>query len=102
MRSTTFVAAAIFFALPIVAFGQSDKPNAESSKPTIEDAQKLVDTISADKEKLKVYCEVGKLDQQLDQAEEKGDPTAYEDLVAKRDSLEATWARLHTSHRRTG
>jgi hypothetical protein len=88
MRLKIFVAAAFFVALPIVAFAQSDKPNAQSLRPTIEDAQKLVDTISGDKEKLKVYCEIGKLDEQLDQADEKGDPTAFEDLVAKRDSLE--------------
>ncbi len=88
MMPKIFVAAALFVALPIVAFAQSDKPNAQSSKPTIEDVQKLVDTIGGDKEKLKVYCEVGKLDEQLDQAEEKGDATAFEALVAKRDSLE--------------
>jgi hypothetical protein len=47
------VAAALFVAVPIVAFAQS--------KPTIEDAQKLVETIGGDKDKLKAYCEIGKL-----------------------------------------
>ena len=52
------VAAALFVAIPVVAFAQSDKPNAQSSKPTIEEAQKLVETITGDKEKLKAYCEI--------------------------------------------
>jgi hypothetical protein len=48
-----FVAAALFVTVPIVAFAQS--------KPTIEDARKLVETISSDKDKLKAYCEISKL-----------------------------------------
>jgi hypothetical protein len=82
------VAAALFVATPIVAFAQSDKPNAQSSKPTIEEAQKLVETITGDKEKLKAYCEIAKLHQQLDDAEDKGDAKEFEALVAKLDSLE--------------
>jgi hypothetical protein len=82
-----FVAAALFVAVPIVAFAQSDKPNAQPSKP-IEDAQKFVETISGDKDKLQAYCEIGKLHEQLDDAEEKGDAKEFEDLVAKLDSLE--------------
>ena len=82
------MAAALFVAVPTVAFAQSDKPNAQPSKPTIEDAQKLVETISSDKDKLKAYCEIGKLHEQLDDAEEKGDAKEFEALVATLDSLE--------------
>jgi hypothetical protein len=74
------MAAALFVAVPIVAFAQS--------KPTIEDAQKLVEKISSDKGKLKAYCEIGKLHEQLDNAEDKGDAQEFEALVAKLDSLE--------------
>jgi hypothetical protein len=88
MTFKLFVAAALFVAVPIVAFAQSDKPNAQSSKPTIEDAQKLVETIGGDKDKLKAYCEIGKLHEQLDSAEEKGDAKEFEALVAELDSLE--------------
>ena len=63
-------------------------PNAQPWKPTIQDAQKLVETISSDKDKLKAYCEIGKLHEQLDNAEEKGDAKEFEALVAKLDSLE--------------
>jgi hypothetical protein len=88
MRPKIFMAATLFVALPIVAFAQSDKPNARPSKPTIEDAQKLVETISGDNDKLKVYCELGKLNEQLDNAEEKGDAKEFEALVARLDNLE--------------
>jgi len=83
-----FVAAAVFVAVPIVAFAQEDTPNAQPWKPTIEDAQKLVETISSDKDRLKAYCEIGKLHELLDDAEEKGDAKEFEALVGKLDSLE--------------
>jgi hypothetical protein len=75
-----FVAAALFVAVPIVAFAQS--------KSTIEDARKLVETISSDKDKLKAYCEISKLHEQLDNAEKKGDAQEFETLVGELDSLE--------------
>ena len=87
MTLKLFVAVSVLAAAPIVAFAQQD-PNAQPWKPTIEDAQKLVETISADKDKLKAYCEIGKLHEQLDDAEEKGDAKEFEALVAKLDSLE--------------
>jgi hypothetical protein len=80
MTLKVFVVAALFVAVPIVAFAQS--------KPTIEDAQKLVETISSDKDRLKAYCEIGKLHEQLDNAEEKGDAKEFEALVGELDSLE--------------
>jgi hypothetical protein len=75
-----FAAAALFVAVPIVAFAQS--------KPTIADAKKLVETISGDKDKLKAYCQIRKLNEQLDNAEEKGDAKEFEALVGELDSLE--------------
>jgi hypothetical protein len=87
MRLKLFVAATVFVAAPIAALAQQDT-SIQSLKPTIEDVQKLVETISGDKDKLKAYCELGKLNEQLDKAEEKGDAKEYEALVAKLDSLE--------------
>jgi hypothetical protein len=83
-----FVAAALFVAVPVDAFAQSDKTNVQLLKPTIEDAQKLVEIITSDKDKLKTYCEIGKLHEQLDDAEEKFDAKEFEALVATLDSLE--------------
>src|ERR1700734_3978714 len=68
--------------------GLSLRRPARSSKPTIEDAQKLVEIIGGAKDKLKAYCEIGKLHEQLDDAEEKGDAKEFEAVVAKLDSLE--------------
>ena len=82
------LAVALFVAVPIAAFAQSDKPNVQPWKPTIEDAQKLVATINSDKDKLKAYCEIGKLHEQLDDAEDKFDAKEFEALVVKLDSLE--------------
>jgi hypothetical protein len=81
------VAAALFVAVPIVAFARS--------KPTIEDAQKLVEKIISDKNKLKAYCEISKLHEQLDNAEEKGDAQEFETLVGELDSLEQQMDALH-------
>ena len=49
--------------------------------------QKLVQTISNDKAKLKVYCDMGKLQEQIDQADQKNDEQAFEALNAKGNSL---------------
>jgi hypothetical protein len=46
-------------AAPIVAFAQ--QVSAEPWKPTIEDAQKLVDAIGGDKDKLKHTAKISKL-----------------------------------------
>ena len=88
MNLKLLMAVTIFATAPIIAFAQSDKPNAQFSKPTIEDAQKFVQTISSDEDKLKAYCDLAKLDEQLDKAEENFDVKEFEALVAKRDTLE--------------
>ena len=88
MTLKLFVAVTIFVAAPIVAFAQQDNSNTQPWKPTIEDVQELVKTISGDKDKLKAYCELGKIHEQIDQAEEKNDTKEFDALVAKLDSLE--------------
>ena len=82
MRLKLFVAVAIFVAASNAAFAQKDDADNQAPKPTIEDAHKLVETISGDKTKLKAYCELGKLH------EEKNDTNEIDALVAKLDSLE--------------
>jgi len=88
MNFKLLMAVTLFVAAPIIAFAQSDKPNAQFSKPTIEDAQKFVQTISSDEDKLKAYCDIAKLDEQLDKAEENFNVKEFEALVAERDTLE--------------
>jgi hypothetical protein len=72
---------------PLGAFAQQDEPN-QPPKPTMEEVQKFVRTISGDKKKLQAYCELGKLQEQTEKAEEKNDTKALDDLFAKADSVE--------------
>ena len=87
MNPKLVMAVSLFAAVPTVAHAQKDGPAAEASKPTVEDAQKLVQTISSNPAKLKVYCDMGKLQEQMEQADQKKDNKALEALSAKADSL---------------
>jgi hypothetical protein len=69
------------------AFAQSHEPD-NPTPPTIEDVQKLVQTIRGDKAKLKAYCELGDLYEQLEKAQEKNDTKEFDVLGAKIDSIE--------------
>ena len=88
MSLKLFMAVTIFATVPIVAFAQKDDSANQAPKPTVADAQKLVQTISSDKTKLQAYCEIGKLQDQMEKAEEKNDTKAIEALGAKVDNLE--------------
>ena len=88
MRLKLFAALTILAAAPIVALAQNDDATSQVPKPTIEDAQKIVQAVSSDKTKLQAYCELGKLQGQIEQAEEKNDTKALEALGSKVDSLE--------------
>ena len=81
------IAVSLFAAVPTIAYAQKDSPDAETSKPTVAEAHKLVQTISSNPAKLKVYCDMGKLQEQMEQAEQKKDNKALEALSAKADSL---------------
>ena len=87
MRLKLFATVTILVTASIAAFAQVDEPDNEAP-PTIEDVQKLVQTISGDKAKLKAYCELGDLYEQLEKAQEKNDTKEFDVLGAKIDSLE--------------
>jgi hypothetical protein len=78
---------AILSAAPIAALAQTDDTANEAPKPTVEDLQKLVQTISSDKAKLKVYCEIGELQEEIDKALENNDEKAFDAVAAKLDRL---------------
>ena len=80
-------AVAIFATAPIVAFAQNDDPADQAPKPTLADAQNVVQTISSDKTKLQAYCKLGKLPDQMQKAEDRNDTKAVDALVAKADPL---------------
>ena len=87
MRLKLFVAVTIFVTASNAAFAQNDGPANQAPKPTLADAQKVVQTISSDKTKLQAYCELGKLQDQMEKAEEGNDTKAVDALVAKADAL---------------
>ena len=74
--------------VPIVVFAQ--RGNAEPWKPTIEDAQKLVDAISGDNDKLKTYAKFSKLTNSLIERRRK----------ATRRSSMSGWPNLIISNRK--
>ena len=71
MNIRLLVFVTIFAAAPIVASAQKKAPANQAPKPTLGDAQKVVQTISSDKTKLQAYCELGKLPDQMQKAEDR-------------------------------
>jgi Skp family chaperone for outer membrane proteins len=88
MRLKFFAAVTILVTASVAAFAQNDEPGNQAPKPTVADLQRLVQTISSDKAKLKVYCEISKLQEEMEKAEEKNDTKTLEALGTKVDSLE--------------
>lgn len=82
------VALTVWVVFPVIATAQSDNPSAAAPKPTIADVQKLVQTIGGDKTKLRAYCDIGKLQEQIKSAHEKNDTKALDSLDAKIGNLE--------------
>jgi hypothetical protein len=87
MNLKLVMAVALFATVPMTAYAQKDDPAAEPLKPTIADAQELVQTISSDPAKLKVYCDMGKLQEQIEEADQKKDKKEFEALSANATSL---------------
>ena len=87
MNLKLVMAVSLFAAVPMMAYAQKDGSDAEAPRPTVADAQKLAQTIGSDPAKLKVYCDMGKLQEQVEQAQQKKDSKALEALNAKAESL---------------
>ena len=75
--------AALLVLLPLSA--QAQPKNAP--KATKAEAQKVVKLISGDQAKLKAYCEMGKLSDEAQAAEEKKDTKMVEELSKKIEAL---------------
>ena len=88
MRLKLFAAVSIFAIAPMMALAQKDDPAEQASKPTLEDVRKVVQAIANDKNKLQAYCDLGKLQEQMEKAEEKNDTKAIDALIVKADTLE--------------
>jgi len=75
--------------LPVAASTQESraKPPSSGPKPTPADVQRVVKTISADKGKVQVYCDMAKLDGQMADADQKKDQKKLEELGKQQDDL---------------
>ena len=83
MNLKLIVATLVIAAVPVC--GQAQKPSA--AKVTKADVQKVVKIISGDKAKTQTYCDIGKLNAQIEEANEKKDTKKAEDLSLKMDGL---------------
>jgi len=84
MNPKLVVAISLFTALPAIAQSQ------DAPKPTKADVQKVVQMIIGDKAKLQAFCDIGKLQFQMEQADEKKDTKALEALGKKADEVAQT------------
>jgi hypothetical protein len=89
MNLKLVVAMSLFIAMPALAQAQKDGPAAAAPKPTVAEAQKVVQTIGGDKTKLQAYCNLGKLQEQMEETNEK-DTKTLDALGAKADALAET------------
>ena len=82
MNLKLIVATLVIAAVPV--FAQVQESRAANVKA---DAQEVVKLISADKAKIQAYCDIAKLGEQMDQAEQKKDSKKTEELDKKLDEM---------------
>ena len=84
-----FVAAlCLFTAIPAVGYAQNPPPAPPPPPPTLAQVQKVVQTVSADKAKVQIYCQLAKLNEQIAAADEKKDTKTEQQLSEQADALE--------------
>jgi len=76
---------AVFVTAAVPVYAQAQKPS--TAKVTTADIQKVVTLISGDKAKTQTYCDIGKLNEQIEEADEKKDVKKTEELSQQIDSL---------------
>jgi hypothetical protein len=77
------VAIPLIAAVPVCA-------QAQNSRVSKDDAQRVVAIISGDKAKTQTYCDIQKLNEQIGRAYEKNDLKMVDELSEKIDTLEKT------------
>jgi hypothetical protein len=82
MNLKLVVATCVLAAVP--AFAQTPPAG---PKPTKADVQKVVQIISADKAKTATYCDLGKLDDQIGEAQDKKDQKKVDELTKQSDAM---------------
>jgi hypothetical protein len=88
MTLKILVAVALSIVVPGIAFAQKQNPTNAVPKSSIVQVRTLVQMINSNKAKLKIYCELDQLDEQLKEAERQKDREMLEALNVKADNLE--------------
>jgi len=84
MNLKLIVAILVIAAVPV--FAQAQPPS--TAKVTKADAQKVIKIISGDKAKAQTYCQIGKLGEQIEEANDKKDSKTADELSQKMKELE--------------
>ena len=84
MNLKLIVAILVIATVPVCAQAQ----NPSAAKLTKADVQKVVKIISSDKAKTRAFCDIGKLGEQIEDADEKRDGKTADELSQKMKELE--------------
>ena len=76
------------FSITVGASFAQDEPGNQAPEPTLADVQHLAEVITGDKSRIRAYCELGGIHDQLRQALDNQDAKAIDALVAKADAME--------------
>jgi hypothetical protein len=91
MTLKTILAALAIAALPVCAQAQPAQPKQQqppaAPKPTKASVQKVVQIVSGDKAKTKLYCDIAALSEQIDAAAQKKDEKKLDELSQKADAM---------------
>jgi hypothetical protein len=82
MKLKLIIAVVVMAAVPLWAQAQPKAP-----KPTKADAQRVIKIVSDDKAKTKIYCDIAKLGEQIEQAEQKKDEKKVDALVQQTEEM---------------
>ena len=89
MKLKLVAAISALAAIPALAHAQEGGPQPNIPKPTKADVQNVVQIISSDKAKTQAYCNLSKLYDQIEAAEQKNDSDTTQALTKQADGLVA-------------
>jgi hypothetical protein len=90
MNLRLVVALCLFAAIPAVGYAQPAAPQGQppmAPAPTLADVQKVVAMINGDKAKVQIYCQLAKLNDQMEAAYQKKDNKTIDTLSAQAEAL---------------
>jgi hypothetical protein len=86
MKLKVIIAVSALLAMSAVAQAQQGSPP-NVPAPTKADIEKVVQIVSSDKTKTQAYCEIGKLNEQMAEADQKKDQKTLDALGKQADAL---------------